>query len=287
MQYTQVPANTFDTLQMNAGIVTDDFTPATGVIGNILGATSGGLTFNSNPEYEDFGEDIDNVPANTWQLKRVKRYDPAINGNFVSVTAALAKMLSGAGAFATGDDTHFVPTHKLVAADFIDVWVIGDYSAVNEGATTAGYVAIHIMNGLNVAGFQWSTTKDGKGQFAFDFHGHYDMTNIDQVPYEIYVKGGTGTLTSLTVASVAGTAAGDTKITVSGYTLGSGESYVYRTAADTAPSVAWGDNVSAWTALTNGGDITPASGHDKITVAVKASNGRAVASGNATITVNT
>jgi len=191
MQFTQVPANTFDTLQMNAGIMADEFAPATGVVGNILGATTGGLTFNSNPEYEDFGEDIDNVPANTWQLKRVSRYDPAISGNFVSITAALAKMLSGAGGFATGDETHIVPSHKLVKTDFKDFWVIGDYSAINEGAATAGYVAIHIMNGLNTAGFQWTTTKDGKGQFAFDIHGHYDLENIDTVPYEIYIKAGT------------------------------------------------------------------------------------------------
>ena len=286
MLYTQVPANTFETLQMNAGIITDNFTPATGVIGNILGATTGGLTFNSNPEYTDFGADIDNVHANTWQLKHISGYDPALSGNFMSITSLLAKMLAGAGAYATGDTTHIIPSHKLTEDDFKDFWAIGDYSANNNGVGTAGYVAIHIMHGLNTGGFQWSSTKDGKGQFAFDFHGHYDMTDIDTVPFEIYVKAGTGTLAALTVTSVAGTETGDTKITVSGYTLGSGESYVYKTAESTAPSVAWGDNVSTWTALTSGSDITPTSGHTKITVAVKDSNGEAVGSGSATLTVN-
>ena len=189
MQYTKVANDAFQKLQMNAGIIVDAFTPATGVIGNILGATTGGLTFNSNPTYEDFGEDIDNVPANTWQLKKITSYDPVISGNFLTVTAALAKQLSGAGA--VSGTTQIVPSHELTQADFDDVWIIGDYSDKNTGTATAGYVAIHIMNALNTTGFQLQTTKNGKGQFAFEFHGHYDLTDIDTVPYEIYVKAGT------------------------------------------------------------------------------------------------
>lgn len=191
MQFTQVPNDTFQTIQFNAGIVADDFTPATGAIGNILGATTGGLTFNSNPEYEDFGEDIDNVHANTWQLKRIKGYDPTLSGTYVTVTPELAKGLSGAGAFATGDTTHFIPNHILTQSDFVDIWFVGDYSDKNTGAANAGYVAIHIKSALNTTGFQITTTKDGKGQFPFEYHGHYDLSNVDEAPFEIYVKAGT------------------------------------------------------------------------------------------------
>jgi len=187
-EFTQVRATAFEEIQMNAGIVLDDFNPATGVKGNIIGVTSGGLSFNSNPEYEDFGEDMDNVPANTWQLKRVRSYDPALSGNWVTITAAEAKRMNGAG---TLSGNKITPSHELTEADFDDIWVVGDYSDKNSGAATAGFVAIHIMNALNTGGMQWQTTKDGKGQFAFDYHGHYDMTDIDTVPYEIYVKAGT------------------------------------------------------------------------------------------------
>lgn len=190
MKYTQVKSDTFQTLQLNAGIMVDSFVPSTGVIGNILGATTGGFTFSSNPTFTDFGEDVDNVPANTWQLKRITAYDPAISGTFLTVTAAKAKQLVGAASVDSLDATHVVPSHELVEADFSDVWVIGDYSDKNTGAT-AGFVAVHLMNALNTAGIQWTTTKDGKGQFAFDFHGHYDLDAVDEVPFEIYVKAGT------------------------------------------------------------------------------------------------
>ena len=187
MQYTQVPANTFETLQMNAGILTDSFVPGTGVLGNILGATTGGISFNSNPTFEDFGEDIDNVPNNTMQLKRVTGYDPTLSGTFLTVSTSLAKMLIGA---ASVDTTKVTPSHDLSESDFDDVWLVADYSDKNTG-TTAGFVAIHLMNALNTSGFQLQTTKNGKGQFAFEFHGHYDIEDIDTVPFEVYVKAGT------------------------------------------------------------------------------------------------
>jgi len=91
-----------------------------------------------------------------------------------------------------------------------------------------------------------------------------------------------GKLAAITVASVEGTSAGDTKITASGYTLKSGESLVYKV-ADAATEVKAGDDVTDWTALTNGSDVTAATGK-VITVAAKDKNGKAVAAGTATVT---
>lgn len=198
MQYTKVASDAFQNLQINAGIMVDDFVPSTGVIGNIMGATTGGFNFTSNPNYVDFGEDMDNVPANTFQLKRVTAYDPSISGTFLTVSSSTVKQLIGGAVYgtsgseqsATEDTTHIIPVAQLTEDDFSDVWVIGDYSDKNTG-TSAGFLAIHLKNALNTAGFQWQSTKDGKGQFSFDFHGHYDLENIDDVPFEIYVKSGT------------------------------------------------------------------------------------------------
>lgn len=188
MLYTKVPEDTFSTIQMNAGVICKTFDPATGVADNLMGATTGGFQFNANPEYTDFGEDIDNVPANTWQLKRISRYDPAASGNFVTLSPALAAALTGGADVST--TTHIVPRESLKQSDFQDVWIVGDYSDHNDTAGSAGFVAIHIKNALNTSGFQWQSTKDGKGQFAFDFHGHYDLTDIEDIPFEIYVKAG-------------------------------------------------------------------------------------------------
>lgn len=187
MQFSPVAADAFQTLQLNAGVIVDDFSPATGVVGNILGATTGGISFATNPTYEDFGADIDNCPENTMQLKRIVSYDPVLSGTFLTVTPALAKRLIGGADIST---THITPRQSISAADFNDVWFVGDYSDNNDGASTAGYVAIHLMNAFSTDGMQMQTTKDGKGQFAFTFHGHYDINSMSVVPFEIYIKQG-------------------------------------------------------------------------------------------------
>ena len=187
MQYTKVANDAFEQLVLNAGIVVDSFTPATATIGNILGATTGGMTFNSNPNDSDFGENVDNVPAHTKQLRRRNSYDPTLSGTLLTVTPNLAKRLVGAGTVTSGK---IVPSHTFTDGDFDDIWFICDYSDKNTG-TTAGFVAIHIMNALNTTGFQLKTTKDNKGEMAFEFHGHYDIEDIDTVPFEIYVQAGT------------------------------------------------------------------------------------------------
>ena len=191
MQYTKVADNAFQQIQINAGIICKDFKPATGEVTGIMGVTTGGFSFAANPAYDDFGADMDNVPANTKQLKRLTGYDPTGSGTFITVTPELGKMLIGGAAYASGDTTHIIPATGLKEEDFQDVWIVGDYSDKNEGATTAGFVAIHIMNALNTSGFQMQTSKGGKGQFAFEFHGHYDLSDIDKAPFEIYIKAGT------------------------------------------------------------------------------------------------
>lgn len=185
-KFTQVPSDTFEHLQLNAGILVDEFYPETGEIGSILGATTGGINFNSNPSFLDFGEDVDNIPNGMKELKHLQQYDPTMSGTFLTVTPEVAKMLVGA---ADVDGIKIVPRAELLASDFEEVWWVGDYSDVNTGED-AGFLAIRLMNALNTAGFQIQSTKNNKGQLAFEYHGHYSIQEQDVVPFEIYVKGG-------------------------------------------------------------------------------------------------
>ena len=90
-------------------------------------------------------------------------------------------------------------------------------------------------------------------------------------------------LKALTVESAAGTAVGDTAITVTGYTLKSGEGYKYKV-ADAVTAVSAGEILgSGWTAWDGTADITAAT-DKKITVAVVNAFGEAIAAGNATVT---
>lgn len=189
MKFTQIPTTAFEQIQLNAGILVDGFTPSTGVIGNLLGATTGGVNFTDTVEYSDFGEDIDNCPKNMLELKKLDSHEVKMAGTFVTLSSATAKTLAGAADVDEDDNTHIIPRNDLTKNDFKSLWWVGDYSDVNTGAN-AGFVAIHMINALNTAGFQIQSTDKGKGQFAFEFTGHYSMDAQDTVPYEIFIKQG-------------------------------------------------------------------------------------------------
>lgn len=190
LKYTKMPVDAFEKLQINAGILVDGFDPASGTIGNILGATSGGINFATNPTYVDYGEDVDNCPPNTKQLKRVSYYDPQLSGTFLTCTPAVIASLIGAADVDISDATHVIPRAQLLDTDFKKIWFIGDYSDVNTGAD-AGFLAICVKNALNTTGFQIQTTKDAKGTMAIEYHGHYDLEDSEQTPpFDIYCKEG-------------------------------------------------------------------------------------------------
>lgn len=192
MKYTQIPENTFKELQMNAGILAKTFSPSTGAVDGLFGATKGGISFADTINTLDFGEDIDNCPKNMKELKKIDNREVKLTGTFVSVSPELAKTLVAVGDVDKEDTTHIIPRNDLLQSDFIDVWFVGDYSDVNTGEN-AGFLAIHVMNALNTTGFQIKSTDKAKGEFAFEFTGHYSLQDQTKVPYEIYIKAGTET----------------------------------------------------------------------------------------------
>lgn len=192
MKFTKIPSDTFQKLQINAGILTTDFTPATGTVGEAgqIGATTGGVNFTATPTFTDFGEDIDNCPKNMKELKKLESWEAKMSGTFVNADTAIAKMLCGAADIGTTDTTKVTPRADLADTDFDDIWLVGDYSDQN-GETNGGFIAIKLINALSTGGFQLQTSDKAKGQFAFEFTGHYSMSAQDTVPFEIYIKAGT------------------------------------------------------------------------------------------------
>lgn len=192
MKFTKIPSDAFQKLQINAGILTTDFTPATGTIGEAgqIGATTGGINFTATPTYTDFGEDIDNCPKNMKELKRLESWEVKMAGTFVNASTAIAKSLCGAADIDTTDATKITPRNDIKDADFDDIWLVGDYSDKN-GDTNGGFIAIHMLNALSTGGFQMQTSDKAKGQFAFEYTAHYSMSAQDTVPFEIYIKAGT------------------------------------------------------------------------------------------------
>ena len=192
MKFTQIPSDTFKKLQLNAGVLATTFEPSTGTLTatNVIGATTGGISFEATPEFEDFGEDIDNCPKNTMELKKLTSWEVVLSGTFVTMDTAVAKSMTGAADIDRSDPTKVVPRNDVdVEKDFSDIWFVGDYSDENTGES-AGFIAIRVINALSTGGFKLQTTDKGKGNFEFEYTGHYSMSAQGTVPFEVYVKAG-------------------------------------------------------------------------------------------------
>ena len=172
MKFNKVNPDIFNQLQVEAGILLSSFDPtSTADIDDddIICATSGGIKADCVPSYTDFGEDIDNVPNNTKELKRLDGYECTFAFTALNVTTSIIKMALGAADIGTTDTTKVTPRAELTSADFNNIWFI---------------------NALSTGGLSLQTTKKGKGQLSVTLTGHISIEHTDIVPMEFYVAEG-------------------------------------------------------------------------------------------------
>lgn len=185
MNFTKIPQETFNQLQLNAGILLKDFDIETGTFADadILTATTGGIEVKVAPSYEDFGEDIDNCPKNTMELKKKTDADEVtVSSTSLCITKDLLMLQLGAADYieATGA---IRPRKDLKISDFKSLWWVGDMS-------DGGYLAVKILNALSTDGFSLKTTDKGKGNIPFTLTGHVSIDAQDVVPVEFYIASG-------------------------------------------------------------------------------------------------
>ena len=187
MRFTELPDAVLEKLAVNAGVILSTFDPKSGAItkSNIIGATTGGVTVTCVPSYTDMGEDIDNCPKNTKELKNLASWECKMSGTLLTVDTATCKRLLGAADIDVVDTTKVTPRSELKQADFEDLWYVCDY-----GDTDGGFVAVKIMNALSSGGFSLKSTDKSKGQFAFEFIGHSSTEDVSTIPMEVYVNAG-------------------------------------------------------------------------------------------------
>lgn len=185
-KFTQIPANTFNELQMDAGVLLSKFDPTgeTEVKNeDIICATTGGINPSCVPTYSDYGEDVDNCPVNMMELKHLDGWECKLAFTSLGVSPEQLHLALGA---ADIDGAHVTPRRKLKLTDFRDVWWVGDKG-------NGGFAAVHLMNALSSSGFSLQTTKNGKGQLSVELTGHVSLTAQDVVPMEFWSTEGDDT----------------------------------------------------------------------------------------------
>ena len=180
--FTQISSEAFKNIQRGAGMILNKFDPAKPAKpadADIVCATTGGIQASCVATYVDDGEDIDNVPNNTKELKQLESWECKMSFTMVTMTAAALKLALGA---ATVSGNKIVPKAALESTDFTDtLWWVGD---MGDG----GLAAICLKNVLSSGGFSLQTTKNGKGQVSVELMGHVSINAQDEVPMEFYVQ---------------------------------------------------------------------------------------------------
>lgn len=182
MKFTKIPQDTFEQLQVDAGVLVKNFTPTASATldeADIITATTGGIQVSCVPTYSDYGEDVDNCPANMKELKHLDSWECRMAFTALGTSVELIKLSLGAADVDGTNTAKIIPRRDLDQADFGDLWWIGDRA-------DGGFVAVKIMNALSTSGFSLQTTKNGKGQNSIELTGHVSIDAQDVVPMEFY-----------------------------------------------------------------------------------------------------
>lgn len=123
--------------------------------------------------------------------------------------------------------------------------------------------------------------KFSEDQMAFRGKGRFDGKPTNANAF-VAVNLDSGVLQTLAITSEAGTATGDTKITITEKKL-IGRTYQYKTHATVAPTASYGDALSGWTAWDGVADITATTGH-KISICEVGNDGKVKRYGSAAVT---
>lgn len=192
--------------------------------------------------------------------------------NCTRVTAQISA--SHAAVVTRSDGTKYVPAGSIIPSNnSAAVGILYEDTDVTTGAMPGSIVTAGVVY------------KD-RLPVVVDSDAASAMTGIQFDTYEPTIARpdfSGGTLSSITVTSVAGTGSGKTDVSLSGYTPKSGETYAYKIAAS-APAAFYGmvlDNT--WTTATFPLDELTATTGQKITVVSKDAFGYVVAAGNTTI----
>lgn len=196
-KFTVIPQNTFDGLQLDAGVLLKKFdpsNPAPPSDEDIVCATTGGVNPTCVPTFSDLGEDVDNVPLNMKELKHLDSWECKLSTTCLGTTAEAIKLSLGCADIDT-ETSRIIPRGTLSQKDFTDLWWVGDKA-------DGGFVAIQIKNALSTGGFSLQTTKNGKGTIGLEITGHVSIKAQKTVPMVFYSAEG-GAFTWLTVSPEA------------------------------------------------------------------------------------
>ena len=188
-----VTSNTSKHLQLDAGAflknydVTTD-TWATAKATKLIGATAGGGTFAAVPTIRRI--EVDGVKGATKGFEALDEWVVTMTANVKELTADALKLALATGSYAgtkspsteTSNNYNKITAENSIAdSDYLtNVTWVGTLSGSNLP------VIIVLKNALCTNGLSMITADKAEGVVTLTLTGHYDPSNLDDPPFEIY-----------------------------------------------------------------------------------------------------
>lgn len=195
---TALRADTFNKLQLNAGILLKDLSYAsvtdssalktaianiisggTSPIGTLVGATRGGGTFTVTREMRT--PEIDGMRYGFKGSDFVDSVDAYLSTTLIEVTSNnFADLLATGTATTSGKKTTVKMGTAIESTDYLtNICWVGDLA---DGQM----VLICLKNAINTADFTFTYTDKGEGTMAAEFHArHASVNDYDEAPFEV------------------------------------------------------------------------------------------------------
>lgn len=279
--YKELREDAWKSMQFGAGVILSAFDvnnpleiPSND---DIIATTTGGITFDYTNNWTDLADGVDNAAKGMKEFRRIESTDVTFSFDSLTFNSDNIKWAIGTADKVKVSDsvTEIVPRYNVKDSDFETVYIAAP-------KTDGGGIVIECKNVISENGLSVKTEDGGKGTMSMSFRccpSIYEQTKPPIKIYEISAP----ELTVLTVTSEAGLTTGKSEITISGYTLGSGESFKYKLGT-VVEDVEYGDIIGVdFTTITSGASIDATTGQ-KITVVAVDADGYAIAVGDATVT---
>ena len=188
MAFTGFTQDTAKRLLLDAGAFVKDFEPATDTwdtvkTTKIIGATQGGGSFSAVPTIRRI--EIDGVKGAAKGLEALDEWVVTITANVKEVSAdALALALASSTNTAAGTPEGY---NKIAANNSIELTdYLTNITWIGKLSGSDQPVIILVKNALCTNGLSLTMADKAEGVIALTFTGHYDPSELDSPPFEIY-----------------------------------------------------------------------------------------------------
>lgn len=171
----------------NWNIQTDDYDNAVAA-GKLIGATRGGGKFDQQPEIRSIG--VDGVKGRAKGLTVIDSWEVVMEANILEIskeTLALALAACKIDADTYNDQGYI----SIKAKNYIDLTdYVDNITYVGKVSGSEKPLIIQVKNALCTGGLSLSFKDKDEAVIAMKFHGHYDPSNLDNPPAEIFYPKG-------------------------------------------------------------------------------------------------